>query len=182
MFDPCLSPLRSLYCPPLQGLAFTASPSTAAAIKPRGLQLGVKAWSGAGGALTGKVLATSHGTAAEPLSSLHQLLRNPGISSENSCPAVHRDTCGTAVGLGWLSEGDPSPKCLCFLSRCPAAPSRARRVRVTALLVGHGAAAATLSPQIPALIPTCPSPEVSTEPFTNTAVTHGAGIYEGGIN
>lgn len=37
-------------------------------------------------------------------------------------------------------------------------------------------------PQIPALIPTCPFPEVSTEPFTNIVVTHEAGIYEGGIN
>lgn len=37
-------------------------------------------------------------------------------------------------------------------------------------------------PQIPALIPTCPSPEVSIEPFTNTVMTHEAGIYGRGIN
>lgn len=107
---PCLIPayLLSLYCvpsPPLQGSAFTASPSTAAAIKPRGLQLGVKGRSGAGGALTGEVLATSHGTAAEPPFSLHQLIGNPG-SSENSCPAGHRDT----RGFGTAVRGESIPK------------------------------------------------------------------------
>lgn len=138
---PCLIPAYLLSAgfivPP--GFNFTASPSTTAAIKPRGLQLGIKCRSGAeggAGALTGKVLGTS-------------LL--PCLGREDR---EHRGPRDALFGEG--RSGSP-------------------------FLQGMGHHRCYL-PQIPALIPTCPSPEVSTEPFTNTAVTHEVGIYEGGIN
>lgn len=144
---PCLIPAyllsaRFIVVPPPQGSAFTASPSTAAAIKPRGLQLGVKGRSGAGGALSGK--GPWHITPATK-SSPHPtaLLQSPDSpSSSLATQAPARKTpaqLGTGIrthvgqseteprSLMWvwdgagLSEGDPSPKRLCL----PAAPGRA---------------------------------------------------------
>lgn len=121
MFDPCLSPLRSLYCrSPPPGFGFycfsqhrsgNQTQRFAAGSKgPERCRGGIKRERSLAHHPCHKVLATSHGTAAEPRFSL-QLIGNPGTSSENSCPAGHRDkdTRGTErdgapqphVGLGW---------------------------------------------------------------------------------